>query len=135
MKCCRWTRSQILCPKSVKISQNRQIVNCEQIIWLENLKLQIMLKYLVIYLIYAIWGVSDTPFFNFWILWMWRYTKMAKIKVTEWLKSWYHHLWADYLIINPKYQNNAGIHGYLILICNLRCCRWPISPILGPEGV
>ena len=60
---------------------------------------------------------------------------MAKIKVSEGLKSWYCHLWAEYLIRKPKTPYNVSITGYLTLICHLRCCRWPISQILGPKDV
>ena len=60
---------------------------------------------------------------------------MAQIKVSEGLKSWYHQLWAEYLFRNPKIPYNVSTPGYLALICNLRCCRWPISQILGPKGV
>ena len=60
---------------------------------------------------------------------------MAKIMISEGLKSWYYKLWADYLIRNSKTPYNVSIPGYLALICHLRCCRWPISQILGPKGV
>ena len=60
---------------------------------------------------------------------------MAKIKVSEGLKSWYYQLWADYLIRNTKTCYNVSIPGYLTLILHLGCYRWPISQILGPKVV
>ena len=66
---------------------------------------------------------------------MWKYLKMAQIKLLEAIKTWYRQLWADYLIRNSKIPCNISIPGYLPLICHLRCCRWPISQILGLKGV
>ena len=60
---------------------------------------------------------------------------MAKIKVSEGLKSWYCHLRTEYLIRKPKTPYNVSITGYLTLICYLMCCRWPISQTLGPKCV
>ena len=64
-----------------------------------------------------------------------KYGKMAKIKLSEAIKTWNLQLSADYLIRNYKSPYNVSIPGYLALICHLRCCRWPISQILGPKGV
>ena len=79
-------------------------------------------------------NIVDDPFLKFGVLRLWKYRKMAKIKLSETLKSRYRQLWADYLIRNPKTPYNVSLPGYLILICHLRSCRWPISQILGiPE--
>ena len=87
---------------------------------------------MVIELLYTIWGIVDEPFLKFSDLRVWRYPKMAKIKVSEGL---IRQLWAEYLFRNPKIPYNVSTPGYLALICNLRCCRWPISQIFGPKDV
>ena len=64
---------------------------------------------------------------------MWRYLKMAQIKVSEGLKSWYRQLWTYYFIRNPKAPYNVSIPAYLNLILQLRCCRSPNSQMWGPR--
>ena len=51
------------------------------------------------------------------------------------LKSWYRQLWVEYFIRTPKNPYNVSIPGYLTSIGHLRWCRWPISKILGPNGM
>ena len=64
----------------IKLSEVLKLsyTNCEQIILLETQKIPIMLVYLGIYLLYAIWDVADDPFLKFWVLNVWKYLKMAK---------------------------------------------------------
>ena len=139
MRCCRWGIFQILGPKSAKYGKMDQIKVSEGLkswyrqLWAEfsikDPKLPIMLVYPVIYLLYAIWGIIDEPFLKIWVLRVWKYHKMAKIKVSEGLKSQYRKLWAEYFIRNPKTPYNVSIPGYLILICHSSSCSWTISQI------
>ena len=46
-----------------------------------------MLVYLVIQLLYTIWDVADGAVLKFWILRVWKYPKMDKIKLLEAQKS------------------------------------------------
>ena len=48
------------------------------------------------------------------------------------LKSKYLQLWAEWVQLEPPYR--LTINGLLTAIGHLRCCRWPISWILGPKG-
>ena len=84
---------------------------------------------------YAIWGIVDDTFLKLLVLRVSRYPKMAKIKASEGLKSWYCQFLAEYFIGNPKTAYNVSIPGYLTLTCDLMCCRWPISQIVGPKGL
>ena len=60
---------------------------------------------------------------------------MIKISVSGCVKSQYHQLWAEYSIRTNETPYNVSMTGYLTSIGNLRCCKWPISEIVGPAGV
>ena len=71
---------------------------------------------------------------EFWLLTVKKYLKMPQIRVSQGLKSKYLKLRAEYSIRTPETPYRLSINGLLTAIVHFRCCRWPISSILGLKG-